>query len=169
MNKAIIVGNITKDLELKTTNDGKHVLEFSLACNESKDEVNYIECVAWEKNADNISQYCGKGAKLLVEGKIKTRKWQDQNGNNRYRTFVLVDRIEFMSKPNNYSSQVETRYNEPQNAPQRVEPTPVDNSPREYYPRQTQLTDERGNDVSGYRSQEPNDTIDINTDDLPFY
>lgn len=154
MNKAIIVGNITKDLELKTTNDGKHVLEFSLACNESKDEVNYIECVAWEKNADNISQYCGKGAKLLVVGKIKTRKWQDQNGNNRYRTFVLVDRIEFMSKPNNYSGQVETRYNEPQ---------------REYHPRQTQLTDERGNDVNGYRSQEPNGTIDINTDDLPFY
>lgn len=171
MNKAIIVGNITKDLELKVAND-KYVLEFSLAVNENKDTVDYIDCVAWEKNAENIAQYCTKGTKLLVEGRIKTQSWDDATtGQKRYRTKIRVDRIEFISKATSNSTQATTSYNKPKTAPS-VQATPVNNAPNEWQAPANQQMNLTGtsNDVTGHIDEaQPNGQVIIDTDDLPFY
>lgn len=146
MNKAIIVGNITKDIEVRTANNNKHVIDFTLAVNESKEVCDYIECVAWGNNADNLAKYVGKGQKVLVEGRIKTNKWQDQNGQNRYKTYLRVDRVEFIASMSNNSSKAETAYSEFK------------------YPTSEQLNITGTNrDVTGRT------TLDISPDELPFY
>lgn len=157
MNKAIIVGNIVKDLEPKMASNNKLVVDFTLAVNESKDVCDYIDCVAWDKNADNLAKYVGKGAKILVEGRIKTKKWQDQNGQNRYKTYLQVDRIEFLTKMSSNSSQVQTSPSEPINAPQQQS---VNNAPNQWQPNQP--SEPRYED-------KPLSYVDIKTDDLPFY
>lgn len=150
MNKAIIVGNLTKDIEVRTASNNKHVIDFTLAVNESKDVCDYIECVAWENNADNLAKYVGKGQKVLVEGRIKTNKWQDQNGQNRYKTYLRVDRVEFIASMSNNSSKAETAYSEPKNEFK--------------YPTSEQLNITGTNrDVTGRT------TLDISPDELPFY
>lgn len=160
MNKAIIVGNLTKDLDVRTASNNKHVVDFTLAVNESKDVCDYIDCVAWENNADNLAKYVGKGQKVLVEGRIKTNKWQDQNGQNRYKTYLRVDRIEFIASMSNNSSQVQTTHSEPKNNEFKY--------PKEFN-QQTNLTGS-DRDLVGYRDDEQkNNYIDIKSEDLPFY
>ena len=100
MNKWIGCGNIIKDLEIRKTNNGKSVLDFSIACNEGKtkdgnDIVDFVNVQAWERQAETIAQYLNKGSKILIEGKLKTTSYDGQNGKV-YRTFVLLDRFEFV-------------------------------------------------------------------------
>ena len=100
MNKSILIGNITKDLELRVTQSNKKVVEFSIAINEGygdKQTVEYVNIVAWEKLAENITKYCCKGSKIMVEGRIKTDSY-DKNGQKVYKTYVLAGNIEFLSK-----------------------------------------------------------------------
>ena len=146
MNKFIGCGNITKDLEIRKTNTGKSVLEFAIACNDgvTKDGnkiVDFINIQAWEKQADTIAQYLSKGDKILIEGKIKTTSYDGQNGKV-YKTFVLLDRFEFVGGKVNNTNQSQTTHNEAKN---------------EQY---TQYT----NDVPTQ-----NGTINFAPDDLPFY
>lgn len=92
MNTAILVGNITKDLEVRRTQSDKQVLSFTLAINEGKDKTEFVNCVAWEKSAEVIGQYCRKGSQLAIQGRIQTRKQETDQG-NRYYTEVVVDRF----------------------------------------------------------------------------
>ena len=104
MNKTILIGNITKDIETRITQSKKSVVEFAIAINENYGEnktTEYINIVAWEKLADNIAKYCSKGSKVAIEGKIKTDKYE-KNGQTIYRTYVLANSVEFLqSKSNN--------------------------------------------------------------------
>lgn len=95
-NICVIAGRIANDLELKTTPTQKPVLSFSLAINRDKEHVDFLDCVAWNKNAETISQFFGKGSNILIEGQITTRKWTDKNGGNRVSTEILVDRFSFV-------------------------------------------------------------------------
>jgi single-strand DNA-binding protein len=97
MNKAILIGNLGADPELRYTPDNKAVATFSLATNESRDKVEWHNIVAWEKQADVIHKYAQKGDKVAVEGKIKTRSWEDRDGIKRYRTEVVCYRVELLS------------------------------------------------------------------------
>lgn len=102
MNKVILTGRLTKDVEVKTTNTGKAVAQFTVASNRiTKDasgnyEADFIPCVAWQKNAEFISKYFAKGSPILVEGRMQVRSY-DKNGEKRYVTEVIVDRCEFYS------------------------------------------------------------------------
>ena len=103
MNKWIGCGRITKDIEIRYTQSGKAVAGFSLAINEGygeKKRTEYVDCVAWEKLAENLAQYQSKGSLVLVMGRLQKRSYDAQDGSKRYVTEVVAQDIEFMgSKP----------------------------------------------------------------------
>lgn len=100
-NKVILMGRITRDIEIKTTPSGKAVTSFSIAVDrrvQSKDGekiTDFIDCVAWRQTADFISRFFSKGKLILIEGELQTRTYTDKNGNNRKAVEVIVDRASF--------------------------------------------------------------------------
>jgi single-strand DNA-binding protein len=99
MNKVILLGRLTKDPELKfTAGTGTAVSRFTVAVNRQfkKDETDFINCVAFGKIAETISQYLTKGRQLAVTGSIRTGNYEAQDGTKRYTTDVAVDSFEFI-------------------------------------------------------------------------
>ena len=94
LNKALLIGNLTRDPEARTTPDGTPVTTFSVATNlrwtdpsgNRQEKVEYHNIVAWRKLAEICGQYLRKGSKVYVEGRIQTRQWEDQQKQKRYRT-----------------------------------------------------------------------------------
>lgn len=98
MNKVILIGNLTKDPEVKTTATGKTVANFTLAVSEGKDKpATFINCIAWEKTAEVIERYVKIGNKLAVEGKIQNRSWDKPDGTKGYATDIVVFTIEMLT------------------------------------------------------------------------
>jgi len=98
MNKVILIGRITKDLELTyTQTNNKAVCKFTLAVDRrfDKEKVDFINCVAWEKLAETIAKYCTKGQKIAVEGRMETRNYE-KDGHKVYVTEVTCDSMEFV-------------------------------------------------------------------------
>ena len=79
-NLSIKSERLTREPEIKTTLSGKSVCSFSLACNDSKEKVNFFDCQAWEKTAEIIAEYCKKGMKILIVGRDDQQRWDDQDG-----------------------------------------------------------------------------------------
>ena len=108
MNKAIIVGNLGKDPSLRTTQNGTAVCQFSVATTEFKkgadgereDCVEWHNIVTWQKTAENCDKFLKKGSKVLVEGRLQTRSWDDKGGNKRYTTEIVANNVEFLSPKN---------------------------------------------------------------------
>ncbi len=102
-NKVILLGNLTRDPEVRFTREGAPVASFTLAINsnrsrqeaDSKDDVSYIDLVAFGKQADLVKNYLEKGAPLLVEGRLQQRRWE-QEGQKRSKVEVVVQSITFM-------------------------------------------------------------------------
>ncbi|MEG0408718.1 MAG: single-stranded DNA-binding protein [Bacilli bacterium] len=106
MNKAILVGRLTKDVELKKTTSGQSVVNFTIAINRTftnangEREADFINCVAWGRNADNMAAYVGKGSLVGIDGRIQTRNYENTNGVRVYVTEVFAENIQFLdSKP----------------------------------------------------------------------
>lgn len=104
VNKAILVGNLGRDPELRYTSTGKAVCNFSIATSETRgkgqerqEETTWHSIVCWEKTAENCAQYLRKGSKVYVEGKITTRKWQDKEGRDRTMTEIVAREVVFLS------------------------------------------------------------------------
>lgn len=100
LNKILLIGNVTKDPEIKTIPSGDKVTNFSLAVNEKykgEEKTEFFNLVAWRKTAEVIGQYVRKGSKLYVEGRITTRKWE-KDGQTHTRTEVLVNQVQFLNK-----------------------------------------------------------------------
>lgn len=97
MNKVILCGNISSDIDLRTTSNGTPVAKFSLAVNRIKDGVDFIPIVVWNQQAENTNQFCGKGSKILVEGRMQNREYE-KDGFKAHITEVIADRIEYLSK-----------------------------------------------------------------------
>ena len=100
-NKAIIGGRLTSDVELKTTASGISVTTFAIAVNrrgakDGQQQSDFINCVAYRERAELISKYFHKGSSICIVGEIQTRKWQDNNGNNRNTTEVIVNEVNFV-------------------------------------------------------------------------
>ncbi len=102
-NKAIIAGNLTADPEKRVTEGGTTVVNFSVATNrfysdssgERKQDAEFHNVVFFGKVAENIAQYLSKGSMVLLEGRIQTRSWDDQDGKTRYRTEIIGQTIQF--------------------------------------------------------------------------
>jgi len=103
MNKAILVGNLTKDPELKTTAGGISVCNFTLAVQrrfanaEGNREADFLPIIVWRAQAENCAKYLKKGSKAGVIGSIATRNYDDKDGNKRYVTEIVADEVEFLS------------------------------------------------------------------------
>lgn len=101
LNKAMILGNLTRDPEARTTPTGQNVCNFSVATSYQytdksgmkQDMVEYHNVVAWGKLADICKQYLAKGRKVYVEGRIQTRDWQGTDGQKKYRTEIVADQM----------------------------------------------------------------------------
>lgn len=98
MNKVMLIGRLTKDPELRYTQGGTAVASFTIAVDRrfSKEkEADFINCVAWQKTAEFISQYFRKGSKIVVEGRLQTRSYEAEDGARRFVTEVVVEQSEF--------------------------------------------------------------------------
>lgn len=104
MNKIILMGRLTKDPEVKYTNTGKAVAQFTLAVNrpiknaEGNYEADFINIVAWNQTAEVVGNYVHKGQRLLVEGRLQIRTYDANDGSKRYVTEVVASNIEFIEK-----------------------------------------------------------------------
>lgn len=95
-NKVILGGRLSRDPEVKETQNGKKVASFSLAVSRQKEGVDFINCNAWDKQAEFISGYFHKGSCILIEGAIQTRKYKDKEGKERTATEILVHNAHFV-------------------------------------------------------------------------
>ena len=98
INKVILMGRLTKDPELRHTAQGTPVANFSIAVTEGYGEnqtTNFINCVAWSKSAEFVSNYFTKGKMIIVIGKIQTRTWEGQDGKKNYITEVVASEVSF--------------------------------------------------------------------------
>jgi single-strand DNA-binding protein len=140
MNKAILMGNITRDIELRNTPSGAVVANFSIATNESvkkgenwENLTTFHDIVAWGKNAENISRFFGKGSKILIEGNIRKRDWTDKSGAKRTQTEILLERFEFVEKmtkkEDNQYSQPEPEFKDSQELPENEDEIKIEDIP----------------------------------------
>ena len=98
LNKVILMGRLTKDVELRHTDKGKAVATFTIAVDSGYGEnkkADFINCVAWEKTAEFINNWFGKGRMIAVVGRISTRTYEGQDGRKNYVTEVIVNEVAF--------------------------------------------------------------------------
>ena len=106
LNKALVIGNLTRDPELRALPSGIKVCTFSLATNRvwkdkngaRQESVDYHNIVVFGRQAETTAQYLKKGANALVEGRMQTRSWDAQDGTKKYRTEIVADRVQFGSR-----------------------------------------------------------------------
>ncbi len=104
LNRVQLIGNLGQDPEVRYTNAGKAVCNFSVATSHTwkdaegnpQEKTEWHKIVAWGKLAEICSQYLAKGRKVFVEGRLQTRKWQGQDGNDRYTTEIVIDNMIFL-------------------------------------------------------------------------
>lgn len=105
LNRVIVMGRITQDLELRQTPSGASVLTFSIAVDrgyvkQGEDrQTDFITCVAWNQRAEFINNYFSKGRMIAIEGNLRTRTYDDKNGSRHYITEVYVDSVSFTGEP----------------------------------------------------------------------
>ena len=103
MNRAILMGRLARDHEIRTTQGGISVCNFTVACDRRsraadgtwQNQADFIPCVAWRQQAEFVHRYFSKGDRILVSGSIQPRSWDDDKGNRRYTTEVIIDEVEF--------------------------------------------------------------------------
>lgn len=149
MNKVILIGRLTKDPELRKTPTDVSVVQFTIAVNRAFQQQNgerqadFINCVAWRAQAENLAKYIKKGGQIAVEGSIQTRSYDDQNGVRRFITEVICSQITFLESKKN-----ESGYNDLS----QLEVPPMRES---NYSQESPFGDLKG-------------SFDISNDDLPF-
>ena len=156
MNKAILIGRLTKDPELKMTeNTKREVCQFTIAVNrpytneDGERKADFINCVVWDKLAENLSKYQKKGNQIAVEGRIQTRNYDDKDGKKVYVTEIFVSNITFLDSKGSNDS-----VNNLEEPP--VKPGPITTEQIDSMPAANDPFASFGNEVQ------------INDDDLPF-
>lgn len=153
MNKVILIGRIARDLELRSTTSGISTTNFSLAVqrpftNQSGTrEADFISCVAWRRQAENLVKYCQKGSQIAVEGRIQVRNYDAEDGTKRYVTEVVADSITFLgSRADNssYSNQGSSNYQSfgNDNEKEDVETTDISEDPFKDFGEEVVLSDD---------------------------
>ena len=149
LNKAFIFGNLTRDPELRALPSGMNVCSFSIATNrvfkdrdgKNQEQTDFHNIVVFGRQADTVAQYLKKGSSAFVEGRIQTRSWE-KDGEKKYRTEIVADRVQFGPRPSTGSGQAGSRRGGSNEQPQ----------------------EDAGNSPAGIAY--PKD--DINPDDIPF-
>lgn len=115
MNKAFLIGRLTRDPELRYSSSNAAIANFSIAIDrqytngQGQRETDFINIVAFQKQAENIKKYVGKGSLVAVDGRIQTRNYEDKDGKRVYVTEVIVDSIDFLQSRKDESKQETTK------------------------------------------------------------
>ncbi len=167
INRAVLTGRITRDPELRYTQNGTAVVQFTLAVDrqfrnqDGEREADFINCVIWRKSAENFANFTHKGSKIGVDGRIQTRSYENQQGNRVYVTEVIVDSFALLD-----SRQDSQQGSAPQNQ--------NNSSQNGFNNNQGNYTQQQNNGSQGYQNQNNgysnNDgqNINIADDQLPF-
>ena len=146
MNKVILIGRLTRDPELRTTPSGVATTSFTVAVDRNfvnqqtgQREADFINCVAWRKQAENISRYCFKGTQVAVEGRIQTRNYDAPDGTKRYVTEVICDNVTFLGSKNSNNRDDSSNISEPLSD---IETTNIDEDPYANMGNEVALTDD---------------------------
>jgi single-strand DNA-binding protein len=150
INRTVLVGRLTKDPELKYTSSNIAYARFTIAVNRTfagptgEREADFIQCIAWRRQAENLARFVKKGSLVGVEGRIQTGSYDDKDGNRKYTTDVVCDSVQFL------------------------EPKNQDDTEPSYTPRET-----RSYNNNSYQERQPQKkqntpSIDVSEDDLPF-
>ena len=170
MNNVNLIGRLTKDPELRTSRSGTANLKFTLAVDrrfkqQGHPDADFINCLAFGKSAETIAQYCRKGNKLSVTGRIQTGSYLKQDGTKVYTFDVVVNEFEFLTpKSENKQQQPYQQQNNYQQNTQQMYPNPQyqqQGQPITQNPYQKPVEGKYG----GYG---PEDTLPLENDDLPF-
>ncbi|MDD5318368.1 MAG: single-stranded DNA-binding protein [Candidatus Pacebacteria bacterium] len=161
LNKALVIGNLTRDPELKALPSGFNVTSFAVATNRvwkdkngaKQESVDYHNIVVFGRQAETAAQYLRKGASVLVEGRMQTRSWDDKDGKKNYRTEIVADRVQFGPRSGGVSASGGATGSGPASAA-----SPIKGSDKT-----SASVDEKDNlDTIDYPEEE------INPDDIPF-
>ena len=106
LNKVFLMGNLTRDPELRYTPNGTAVAGFGVAVNrryttkegERREDVDYFEVEVWDKQAENCNEYLSKGRGILVEGRLKQDRWEDESGNKRSKLKIVASSVQFLPR-----------------------------------------------------------------------
>ena len=182
LNRVVLMGRITQDLELKSTASGTSVTSFSIAVDRNyvkqgqQRQTDFINIVCWRQQAEFVCRYFGKGSMIALEGQIQSRTYQAKDGTNRYVTEVVVDNVSFTGERNdNNTNTANNGYAQPQQQAQQPQqpqqPQQQAQQPQQQV-QQPQQQQNFGNQNQGYSNNQssysdyyeemPDD------DDLPF-
>lgn len=138
MNKVMLMGNITRDIELRHTQNNQAVTTVGIAVNrrwrtpegEQREEVTFVDCDAWGKTAELIAQYFAKGRPILIEGRLKLDSWQDkESGQNRSKLKVVIENFYFVDSKGGGGGEGAAPRPGARPAPRGQQPAPVGDGP----------------------------------------
>lgn len=156
INRVVLVGRLTRDVEVRKTTSGLSVARFTIACNRrggqnAQQQADFINCVAWRQSADFMGAYAKKGSLIGVEGRIQTSSYDRPDGSKAYNTEVVCDSCQILeSKAASQNRAQQSGYNAPSYNQGGYEPQPSFGAP-----------DNSFDDFGG-------PALDISSDDLPF-
>lgn len=139
LNKVLLMGNLTRDPELRVTPKGTPICQFALAINrqfkmesgESREEVIYVDVEAWGKQGETIAKYCTKGRPLYVEGRLKLDQWEDKNTKEkRSRMKVVLEQFQFLGEGRSGGTPAGAGEAPSAASPERFSPPPRASSPK---------------------------------------
>ena len=137
MNKVFLIGRLTKDPELRHTNNGTAVCQISVAINRpvapgNEPATDFINVTVWNRAAENVAKYMSKGRQVAVEGRIQTRNYENNEGKKVYVTEVIANNVEFLGSASDREKETSQSFNDnpfDSNSNDQVETTSVDNDP----------------------------------------
>ena len=110
LNRIVLIGRLVADAEFRVTGGGTPVASFTIAVDrnfknqQGEVETDFIDIVVWRKQAEILSKWLNKGRMVAVDGRLQIRKYQNQEGQNRYKTEVIAERVQFLDRPKNQQS-----------------------------------------------------------------
>ena len=117
MNKVILIGRLARDPEMRTTSSGISMTRFTIAVSrpfntpDGNGQTDFISCVTWRRQAENVDKYCSKGSQVAVEGRIQVGSYDAQDGTKRYTTDVVCDNVTFLGSKATNSNFSNDNYN----------------------------------------------------------
>ena len=117
MNKVILIGRLARDPEMRTTSSGISMTRFTIAVSrpfnqDGNQQTDFINCIIWRRQAENVAKYCSKGSQVAIEGRIQVNSYDAQDGTKRYTTDIVCENVTFLGSRatnNNFSNE---NYNE---------------------------------------------------------
>lgn len=128
LNRVTLIGRLVKDPELKYLQSGTAIANFTIASNriyntgngERKEEVSYFDCLAWGKQGEVIVEYCKKGKRVAVEGRLQQNRWEDPDGKKRSKVEIVTENVQFLDSKGEQPSINESSHETPQDIPRPV-------------------------------------------------